>query len=327
MNANLLGIFRIFAWSALLAITACASPPDGAGGPSSMPSEGGSHEAEGVLLSEAEAPPPSAELRHLCAFGLPNLTMALIGREFELIARGGYTILHDNGRKVPLYVCEKLSYADVHGPLTGRAAWYPDPQLCDSSTVCGDGAVDDDYRGSGFDRGHLAPNMNQRASERKKADVFFFSNAAPQVGSSFNRTVWRKFEEDLTVLTCAVDQLWTITGVAFFDEEDRAIIHPLQVIGDGEVAVPTHFYKIVAWMQDGHAGGFAVVMENQSHPTDSHYADFVRPVVFVEEMTGIDFSPEVADQKAVFAIGPEAVPATSNRDRCNELCPEGARCP
>jgi endonuclease G len=42
------------------------------------------------------------------------------------------------------------------------------------------------YKGSGFDRGHLAPAGDMRSDEAMN-DSFRLSNVSPQVGNGFNR--------------------------------------------------------------------------------------------------------------------------------------------
>ena len=51
------------------------------------------------------------------------------------------------------------------------------------------------YKGSGFDRGHLAASANQDVLVTQNSETFLLSNMSPQVGVGFNRGVWRKLEE------------------------------------------------------------------------------------------------------------------------------------
>ena len=46
----------------------------------------------------------------------------------------------------------------------------------------------DDYKRSGFDRGHLAPAGNHRSSQQAMDDTFWLSNMSPQVRISHHRT-------------------------------------------------------------------------------------------------------------------------------------------
>ena len=42
-------------------------------------------------------------------------------------------------------------------------------------------ATNQDFRGSGFDRGHLAAAANHKWSQKAMEDTFYLSNVAPQV--------------------------------------------------------------------------------------------------------------------------------------------------
>ena len=48
----------------------------------------------------------------------------------------------------------------------------------------------EDYRASGFDRGHLAPAANHKASQEAMDATFCLSNVCPQTGAGFNRDYW-----------------------------------------------------------------------------------------------------------------------------------------
>lgn len=48
-------------------------------------------------------------------------------------------------------------------------------------------ATNADYRGSGFDRGHLAAAANHKWSQKAMEDTFYLSNVAPQVNKYTHR--------------------------------------------------------------------------------------------------------------------------------------------
>ena len=52
-----------------------------------------------------------------------------------------------------------------------------------------------DYKGSGYDRGHLVASANQREVELQNSETFLLSNMSPQV-PGFNRGVWKHLEEE-----------------------------------------------------------------------------------------------------------------------------------
>ena len=91
---------------------------------------------------------------------------------------------------------------------------------------------------------------------------------------------------------------YILTGGFFYDplEEDPHTADGLieyTLIGPGAVAVPTHFYKIVA-AKDGDtwkAVGF--MLENKSQATPADFSVFIKPIDWIEAHTGLDFMPDL----------------------------------
>lgn len=189
---------------------------------------------------------------------------------------------------------------DVHGSLTGRARWRADPAICANNSQCLFGATDSDYVWSGYDRGHLAPNMNQRAEVGLKEQTFYLSNAAPQVGAGFNRTVWADLERDLTVLVCHAEKMWTITGPLYADSRDPQRFGGTETIGAGRVWVPSHFFKLVVWLKDNELNVFVIAMPNQRYESDDTYRSYVVSLDWLESAAQLDLLPELGDSEELY---------------------------
>ncbi len=232
-----------------------------------------------------------------CPLGMPAKDPEFAFPPTAFVVREGYVLEHSSVDKVALWVCEHLTPTEVADDpnVKRRNRFAPDPQL-----QSGERSELDDYRGSGFDRGHQAPAGNQNSSQRLKDETFSLSNMAPQVGSGFNQNVWADLEH-LTrdwVRDGVVADEYILTGGFFYDpaEEDPQTADGLieySTVGPGAVAVPTHFYKIVA-ANDGDtwkAVGF--VLENRSQSTPSDFSIFIKPIDWIEERTGLDFLPDL----------------------------------
>jgi endonuclease G len=50
-----------------------------------------------------------------------------------------------------------------------------------------------DFKGSGYDRGHLAPAGDMKWSSTAMSESFYMSNMSPQK-PGFNRGIWKKLE-------------------------------------------------------------------------------------------------------------------------------------
>merc|ERR1719147_634231 len=78
-------------------------------------------------------------------------------------------------------------------------------------------------------------------------ETFLLSNMAPQVGKGFNRDKWEHVERDVRKLTKLYRNVYVCTGPLYLPllEQDGRRYIKFQVIGDNNVSVPTHFFKVV----------------------------------------------------------------------------------
>lgn len=127
-------------------------------------------------------------------------------------------------------------------------------------------SLNSDYKGSGFDRGHLAAAGNHKSDQKNCEQTFYLTNMAPQVGSGFNRDSWNRLEKYTRKLTKTYKNVYVCTGPLYLPrkEADGKSYVRYQVIGNNNVAVPTHFYKmIVGESADGGLELESYVMPNQ----------------------------------------------------------------
>ena len=71
-----------------------------------------------------------------------------------------------------------------------------------------------DYRGTGYDRGHLAPAADMHWSELSMSESFLMSNMSPQE-AEFNRGVWKKLEEQVRDFAVENETIFVVTGPVF----------------------------------------------------------------------------------------------------------------
>lgn len=196
---------------------------------------------------------------------------------------GRYTFLYQPSCKVSRWVAYKLTRSDVTGDADRSDVFRPDPRL----EIYGwPSAADSDYKGSGYDRGHLLPSADRKCSATVNRATFLYSNMAPQL-PRLNRGVWKTLEEKLRGLTADYDTLYIVVGAVLDD--------PVQTIGDG-VAVPRLFYKAVALRKADDFEGVAYVMPNDDRLlSGKKYGDFEVTVDSVERLTGLDLFPRIQE--------------------------------
>lgn len=160
-----------------------------------------------------------------------------------------------------------LTYDDRERPL-----FIEDPKVKSKS------ADWKNYRGSGYDRGHLVPAGDRRFSEYAYNETFYTSNISPQ-NAEFNAGIWNKLEQKVRYWCKRYGDLYVITGGVL--QED------LKTIGSESVSVPNYFYKIIA-RKDGKNLKLLGFLFPHKPSTASLYS-FVVPVDEIERRTGIDF--------------------------------------
>jgi endonuclease G len=134
------------------------------------------------------------------------------------------------------------------------------------------------YKGSGYDRGHLCPAGDRRFSLEAYNETFYTSNVSPQ-NREFNAGIWNRLEQQVRYWAKTYGEVFVITG---------GVLKPgLKSIGDEDVSVPRHFYKIVVRGTDKQAKTIAFLMPNR--PSEKPLAAFAVSVDRLEELTGIDF--------------------------------------
>ncbi|MBL8229117.1 MAG: DNA/RNA non-specific endonuclease [Bryobacterales bacterium] len=210
-------------------------------------------------------------------FGLP----ACASTGEEIADRTYFVLCHNSSRKVPVWVGYELKPEHLTQASVTRTRFRRDPLLTQS------GAEDSDYTYSGYSRGHMAPAADFAWSAEAFRATFLLSNAAPQL-QSVNAGPWARLENAVRRLARSADRIYVFTG-PIFD-------HDSNVIGEGRVAVPTHFFKAVLVEHDGHRTVYGAVVPNS--PTGAEpLSNFFVSIREIETRTGLDFFSALDDQQ------------------------------
>jgi len=144
------------------------------------------------------------------------------------------------------------------------------------------------YKGSGYDRGHMAPNyaMVTRYGEHVQQRTFLMSNIAPQT-PVLNRGVWRDLEHRIAELwTARYGEIWVIVG---------AIPSSTQATMDGAgIDIPDAYYQVIVAQENMDVRALAVVIP-QDVPYSGYAARYIISIDDLETMTGMDFLAELPE--------------------------------
>ncbi|CAM0137475.1 unnamed protein product [Umbelopsis sp. WA50703] len=155
-----------------------------------------------------------------------------------------------------------------------------------------------DYISSGFDRGHQAPAADAVFTQEALDQTFLLTNMAPQIGVGFNRQYWAYVEGFVRDLVGPYNDVWVWTGPLFLPQkgEDNKFYMKYQLLGNPpNVAVPTHFYKIILAQKnqtDTTYSTAAFLLPNQAIPTTTHLSQFKVAKELIERASGLTFLTE-----------------------------------
>ncbi len=140
------------------------------------------------------------------------------------------------------------------------------------------------YKGSGYDRGHLCPAGDRRFSEYAYNETFYTSNISPQ-NRDFNAGVWNRLEMKVRFWAKKYVKVFVITGGVLEDN--------LREIGDEGVDVPKYFYKIVLKGEGDDIEVIAFLIKNEESKLPLE--KFVTSIDVIEQKTGLDFFEALPD--------------------------------
>lgn len=182
-------------------------------------------------------PPASNSFSH-CPQLFPEgrlIEVQTIDAQWQPVAlcSSAFAVLYSGRTKTPIVVVERMtrgSLQDSRG-LARTNIFYADSRLPRAER-----AELADYRGSGFDKGHMSPAADQ-PNQSAMEESFSLSNMVPQDPKN-NREIWSKVEADTRhYVQRARGDVFVFTGALFHGTQ--------HVIGLGRVWVPSHLFKLV----------------------------------------------------------------------------------
>ena len=214
--------------------------------------------------------------------------------------REGYALAYDARVKIPIWVQYYVTREDLAGTSVRSNDFRPD-----TSIPRGSRSELSDYRGSGYDRGHMAPAADMKRSDEVMSESFFLSNMSPQVGQGYNRGIWRVLETAVRDWINQRGSLTLITGPIFTINQSRV---NYGVIGSNNVAVPNSFYKIVVDHSSDDVEVLAFIMPNENL-SGRELREFLVSVDEIEGLTGLDFLSNLPDdiERTVEALEPSEI--------------------
>ncbi|ENX19377.1 hypothetical protein F892_03543 [Acinetobacter vivianii] len=225
----------------------------------------------------------------------PLLSKDSLKKDSYALCFNDFNVMYSGISKTPLWSAEYLTPERLSIKIKREDNFHEETRV-----QLAHRALLSDYRGSGYDRGHMAPNgdMNNTAAQY---DSFSLANMVPQAPKN-NQEVWRKLEEAVrSMVTKQHKDAYVLTGPIF--EGKR-----LKTIGKG-VIVPTAVYKAVYLPKQGIIGAYYA-------PNNNSLQVKVVSVCYLEEKLGINLFPQLTEQQKrnVYQLPLSAQQVKPNKD-------------
>lgn len=221
-----------------------------------------------ILFSFSAFSGPIEDCAEYAQLGVP-------GHDGDILCRTGHLLAHHPEYKTPIWVIERLTKEKATRKVVPRYNRF----RADPDIKKGERAELSDYRGSGYDRGHMAPSANMRWDKQAMIECFYLSNMVPQVGKEMNQGIWKDLEERSRTWAIERGEIFIFTGPIYDDGVSKTL-------GKNRVTVPSRLYKIV--YDPGRQEAIAFIMPNEALKTED-LPLYIVTMREVEEKTGLDF--------------------------------------
>lgn len=201
----------------------------------------------------------------------PEFTNIKLSNNTQALCMDGFATMYSAVSRTPLWSAEHLTRQRLNQAkeIDREDSFHEESRLPKSAR-----ASLSDYSGSGYDRGHIAPNADM-ATRSQQYDSFSLANIAPQSPRN-NRYIWRNIESATRYLTQQYGEVYTVTGVAFTNKKTKQLAN--------RVLVPSHFFKAVYIPATNQAGVYYA-------PNDESERIEIISIDQLTAKTGIDVLP------------------------------------
>lgn len=206
---------------------------------------------------------------------------------FPILERSGFTVGYDSRNKIPCWVYEKITQKSVENIYQRKQMYFKvDPFLPDiqrSSPI--------DYVGEAYDRGHMCPAADVRGTKEGLKESFYLSNVCPQ-NRVLNRGFWRRLEQHARDLLKEAPEVHVYSGPLYLSQlgEDGKRRITYEVIGENQVAAPTHFFKIILAETKYGTVEEAFIVPNEGIDAQASFSQFSTTIKNIEKWSGFLFA-------------------------------------
>ena len=200
-----------------------------------------------------------------------------------ILSYSGFDLAYNEENEQAAWVAYVLTREEIESVSIERS----DNFRSDTKLATGSASLAD-YRGSGFDRGHLAPAGDMQWDSTAMSESFLMSNMSPQV-PAFNRGIWKNLETEVRSWALEKDSIYVITGPVLASIDN--------FIGENQVGIPPYYFKVLVDLSPPDHSLIAFLLPNTA--SSESLMHFAISVDSLEQVTGYNFFAAAPDQEVM----------------------------
>lgn len=191
----------------------------------------------------------------------------------------GFTLSFNAQSHTPNWVAWSLDTEKIDGPFSRSDKFWQDDDI--------DGCPSyNDYKRSGFDRGHMCPAADNKLSQAMMDDSFVMANMCPQA-HALNSGAWKTLESKEREWVRRDKKLYIVAGPIYTPSDSH-------YIGSSQIKVPSAFFKVIIAPEIDSPRGIGFIYPNMTAP--GNMQNYSMTIDQVEEITGLDFFHNLPDE-------------------------------
>ncbi len=198
----------------------------------------------------------------------------------KVIDKRGFSVGYSYEHRCALWVSYIVSRLSVGVDIDRDDDFFADSKIKSDYQV-----YPEDYKGTGYDKGHLAPYASIDFNYKSSHETFAMTNIAPQ-HRNLNRKAWRSLEAHIRKWTHTKGNMVVIAGPIFSQRPPK--------LGSSEMSVPHSYYKVVYSIRHQQFIGFVFPNKNVSA---RDLWDHALAIDQVERITGYEFFNRLSKSK------------------------------
>lgn len=200
----------------------------------------------------------------------------------KVLKRMGYTVSFNMEMNIPNWVAWRLDTEKLIERESRNDKFLPDPDIEQSLAI-----TTDEYKHSGWDRGHMCPAADNKYHWRAMDQSFYMTNVCPQ-NHNLNRGDWKELE-DACRKWAEHEPVYIVCGPILYKQPRYGYIGK-----NHSIRIPDAFFKVVLTglaTQSPRAIGF--IYKNESG--NNKKSKYVNSIDEVERITNLDFFSSLPD--------------------------------